>query len=137
MRLFGKRPDHTIDDPDFGPIIEKKAGSWTGEEFQLWGYTSIQVMIAAGPQGPSAEQRSFVRSLRAEKEIRARIERSVASYALKISGKDGSLRLTSVYIPMSPLQGTWKVWFDMDGEEQYWFGAEIEGWERIVPFAED
>ena len=76
MGFFGKRSTRrSIEDPDFGRITEGKAESWEGDGFQLWGGTSIQVMIDAGPEGPSAEQRSFVRSLRGDEGIRVRIER--------------------------------------------------------------
>ena len=138
MRFFRKRsPTRHTDDPDFGPIGETKNGSWTGDGFRLWGYDSIQVMIDAGPDGPSAEQRSFIRSLRADTGMRARIEQAVAIHAARTARQKGSVRVSSVYLPQSPLRQTWRIWFDMEGEEHYSYGAEIEGWNRIVPFTED
>jgi len=140
MRLFRKASSKSYtDDPDFGRIAEDAAGSWKGDTFELWGYPSIQIMIRTGPEGPTAEQRSFVRSLRTDTGIRARIEDAIASVAKtsKTSPKMGALRLTSVFLPQSPLGETWRVWFDMEGEEQYWYGAEVMTGNRIVPFAED
>lgn len=137
MGLFGKPSRLSTDDPDFGRITEGRADSWAGDGFQLWGYNSIEVMIDAGPEGPSAEQRSFVRSLRADEGIRARIEQAVAMHAKETAHKTGALRISSIYLPKSPLCQTWRVWFDMEGEEHYWYGAEVEGWHRIVPFTED
>jgi len=138
MGFFGKRSTRrSIEDPDFGRITEGKAESWEGDGFQLWGGTSIQVMIDAGPEGPSAEQRSFVRSLRGDEGIRVRIEQAVAMHAKATTNRMGALRLSGIYLPQSPLRKTWRVWFDMEGEEHYWYGAEVEESQRIVPFAED
>ncbi len=137
MKFFGKRSRRSIEDPDFGRITEGKAECWEGDGFQLWGGTPLQVVIDAGPEGPSAEQRSFVRSLRADDGIRVRIEQVVAMYAKETTSRMGSLRVFSIYLPQSPLHMTWRVWFDMEGEEHYWYGAEVEGSQRIVPFAED
>ena len=97
MGFFGKRSTRrSIEDPDFGRITEGKAESWGGDGFQLWGGTSIQVMIDAGPEGPSAEQRSFVRSLRGDEGIRVRIEQAVAKAT---TNRMGALRLSgSIYL---------------------------------------
>jgi len=138
MGFFGKRSTRrSIEDPDFGRITEGKAESWEGDGFQLWGGTSIKLMIDAGPEGPSAEQRSFVRSLRGDEGIRVRIEQAVAMHAKANTNRMGALRLSGIYLPQSPLRKTWRVRFDMEGEEHYWYGAEVEGSQRIVPFAED
>jgi hypothetical protein len=137
MGFFAKRSRRSIEDPDFGRITEGKSKSWEGNGLQLWGCTSIQVMIDAGPEGPSAEQRSFLRSLRTDEEIRVRIEQAIAMYAKETTNRMGTLRLSSIYFPQSPLGKTWKLWFDMEGEDIYWYGAEVEGSQRIVPFAED
>jgi hypothetical protein len=138
MGFFDKRPQQSLDDPDFGRITEGKAGSWEGDAFQLWGRVSIQVMIDAGADGPSEEQRSFVRLLRSDHEgIRARIEEAVGAHTKETASQTGILVISSIYLRKSPLQQLWKVWFDMEGEEHYWYGAEIQGWDRIVPFTED
>jgi hypothetical protein len=140
MGFFRKASSKSYtDDPDFGRIAEDRAGSWKGNTFELWGYQSIQLMIRTGREGATAEQRSFVRSLRADAGIRARIEDAIVSVARKskTSPKMGALRLTSVFVPQSPFGETWRVWYDMEGEEQYWYGAEIIAGNRIVPFAED
>ena len=138
LRFFRKHARHAVNDPDFGAIQESKSGSWEGVEFRLWGYGSIQVMIDAGTEGPSREQRSFVRALRSDREeSRTRIEQSVTAHSKQTAREVGPLHLSSIYIPKSPLRDKWRVWFDMEGEEHHWYGAEVEGWQRIVPFAED
>jgi hypothetical protein len=138
MSFFRKRPEQSLDDPDFGRITQSKVGSWEGEAFQIWDRTSIQVMIDADAEGPSKEQRSFVHLLRSDYAgIRARIERAVSTHAKETVPQSGILTISSIYLPQSPLRQTWKVWFDMEGEQHYWYGAEIQGWDRVVPFIED
>ena len=58
-------------------------------------------------------------------------------HAKQTTNRMGTLRLSSIYLPQSPLRKAWRVWFDMEGEEHYWYGVEVEGLKRIVPFAED
>ncbi len=136
--LFGNQPRRFLDDPDFGRIKEDKAGSWSGEDLQLWGYSSIQVMLDGNPEGPTSEQRSFIRTVRADPEgIRGRIERAVGQKARETANNPGPLKLTSIYLPKAPPDRMWKVWYDVEGEDHYWYGAEIEGWQHVVPFAED
>lgn len=137
-RLLGKNTRRAIDDPDFGRIEEREAGSWEGQAFQLWGHFPIQVLIDAGPGGPSAEQRSFLEALRLDPQgIRAKIEAAVSLEAGKTSARSGSLKMTSVFIPAAPSRQMWRVWYDMEGEDHYSYGAEIVGWDRVIAFTED
>src|SRR4029077_15596959 len=127
-----------MDDIDFGRIEERRPGSWERNDFQLWSYTSIQVMIDVGQDGPSQAQRAFVRSLREEgRELQARIEQAVSQRAGETISQVGQLKLSSIYIPQTPQEQIWRVWYDIVGEEHYWFGAEIKGWDAVTAFVED
>jgi len=138
MRFFSKLRKRVLDDADFGPIKEGKRGQWEGQHFQLWGYSSVQVLIDAGPDGPSMEHRSFVRSLQLEHAgIRSRIEEAVSLHARQTSQQPGPLKMSSIYLPQKPSEQTWRVWYDLVGEEHFWYGAEISGWQEIAPFTED
>lgn len=138
MRLFGKRPERFLDDADFGRISERKAGHWEGQDFKLWRYSKVQVLIDAGSDGPSAEQRSFVQSLRADVHaVRDRIEHAILERAHATISQVGQLQLSSIYIPKAPPDQMWRVWYDIAGEEHYWFGAEITGWNTATAFVED
>jgi hypothetical protein len=138
VALFSKHQRRSLDDPDFGHIEEAKSGRWKGDEFQLWGFSSIQVMIDGGQEGPSPQQRDFVHSLRSDHEgIRSRIEQSLVRHAKGTSRQTGPFALSSIYIPKAPPAQMWRVWYDLQGEEHYSYGAEIRGWHRVVPFTED
>ncbi len=92
----------------------------------------------AGPDGPSGEQRSFVQFLREDPQgIRARIEESIARRAGATIPRVGRLKLSSIYLPKIPPEQMWRVWYDVEGEEHYWFGAEIRGGDSVTAFVED
>lgn len=138
MKLFWQGRRNSITDPDFGLLVEEKAGSWIGQNFTLWDFSSIQVMVDADSNGPSASQRTFIQSLRSDHlTIRSRVDQAVAKRVREHSGKCGRLKLTSLYLPADPLTQTWRLWFDIEGEEQFWAGAEVQGWDKITPFLED
>jgi hypothetical protein len=137
-RIFRKRARRFLEDPDFGPLEERSPGSWEGQSLNLWGYSSIQVMIDADPEGPSTAHRSFLRTLRSNPgDIRSKIESAIARQMAETTPRTGPLKLTSIFFPHSPEEQTWRVWYDVEGEEHYWYGAEITKWQSIVPFAED
>ena len=136
--LFGKRSKRSLEDSDFGRINERKPNNWEGNNFELWGYSSIQVILDGTPEGPTPEQRSFIKALRTNpEEIRERIERVVEQEARETASKPGSLKLTSIYLPEIPPDQMWRVWYDVEQEDHYCYGAEIKGWQHIVPFTED
>lgn len=135
--LFRKR-QRSLDDPDFGLIEEDKPGSWNGQAFRLWEYSSIQVMLDGNEDGPTPAQRSFIKTLREDAHgVRTRIEGAITERAKDTTSAKGPLTLTSIYLPKAPPDEMWRVWYDMEGENHYWYGAEIEGWQHIVPFTED
>lgn len=136
--LIGKRTVRHLDDPDFGRISEHEAGCWTGEELHLWGYSQIQIMLDGDSEGPTTKQRSLLKTLREDPEgIRERIELAVAQLVSETTDRQGTLKPTSIFLPEAPPDQMWRVWYDVVGEDSYSFGAEIEGWQNIVAFAED
>jgi hypothetical protein len=47
------------------------------------------------------------------------------------------IKLTSLFLPKHAGLETWRVWSEMEGEEIFWFGAEVSKADEITPFAED
>ena len=47
--------------------------------------------------------------------------------------------MTAIYIPSFRDQQsrTWRLWYDLEGEEHFTYGVKMSDWDRIVPFAED
>ena len=135
FNLFRKQPQ--IDDSDFGHLKADKADSWSGEDFKIWGYTSIQIMLDGNQNGPTAEQRLFIKTLRTNPAIQGQIEQAIRQEAKRTTNQPDNLQLTSIYLPKSPTDQTWRVWYDIAEEDHYWYGAEITGWQNIRPFTED
>lgn len=136
--LFCKRPKRSIQDPDFGFIEERRRGFWEGQNLELWGYSSIQVMIDATREGPATEHRSFLNALQFNRDgIRETIEAAIVKESTKTTSHRGPLKLTSIFLPSSPKTQTWRVWYEFEGEDDYSYGAEITKWKSVVPFTED
>ncbi len=137
-KILGKQKPREMTDTEFGSLHQIRDG-WEGHEFSLWGSAGLQVLVDAGDEGPSEEQRQFLRTLQGERaSIRGRVEEAVATHAAETTAvRPIVLRLTSFYIPKLERHFTWRVWYEVEGEEHWSFGAEVRDWEEIVPFAED
>ena len=137
-KLLEKEKARELQDQDFGPLRQIK-DRWEGQSLSLWGVSGIQILIDAGDDGPSVEQREFFRTLREQRpDIRGRVEEAVSARAAETTTvRPMALRLSSLYIPRIQPHFTWRIWYDIQGEEHYWYGAEITDWDQIVPFTED
>ena len=97
-----------------------------GQNLELWGYSSIQVMLDSTSEEPAMEHRLFLQALLSNRDdIRAKIESAIVQEATKTTSHRGPLKLTSLFLPSSPNSQTWRVWYDIEGEDHYWYGAEI------------
>jgi hypothetical protein len=140
--LFHKRAKRSIQDPDFGLLEEREHGSWEGKHLELWGYTSIQIMIASTSEGPAMEHRLFIQALQSNRDdIRAKIESAIVQEAAKTTSHRALSSLSIFYL--ATRSQTWRVWHDVEGED-IMYGAEIKKWQasyrlqkiddqRIVP----
>ena len=117
-----------MEDKDFGAISERTNGEWEGFTFQLWGHSSIQVMIDADENGPSETQRAFVKGLQSDSTgIRQRIEMAIAQEARKQISQVSDLQISSIYFPGEPAHQTWRIWYNVAGDNHYSYGVEITG----------
>lgn len=137
-KVFGRQKPCEIADTDCGLLSQIRDG-WEGNNLSLWDSSEVQLLIDAGNEGPSDDQRRFLQSLRDQGSgIRERIEQAVTKHVNETSPiRPVVLRLTSIYIPRVETPFTWRVWYNLDGEENCSYGAEITDGEEIVPFAED
>ena len=137
-KILGERKPREIADPDFGNLSQIRDG-WEGSDLKLWDSSGLQLLIDAGNEGPSENQLQFLRTLRHNgAAIRKRIEEAVIRYINENSTTTPVvLRLTSIYIPRVEPPFMWRLWYDLEGEENCSYGAEITDSEEITPFAED
>src|SRR5215469_8865594 len=131
MWLIGRRKARTLNDAEFGEITERKRGSWVGIQFEIWGYNQVQVLLDADENGPSAVQRRLCRKLRANSEnirqfVEDAVRKRIANTAGLMAPPTNPIRLTSIFFPSDPETADWRIWYDLEGEEMFWFGAEIK-----------
>lgn len=143
-RLLGKGETTEFDDPVFGEIAYSESdGFWETEKGAQLDAHSVDVWVDAGEEGTFEAQREFYkRVLSGYPELWARIVETFAQYVEGVSGPDevtGSFVPTILYIPKEREDGSfyWKIWYDRRGEEHWSYGVEIDGWDKIIPFAED
>ena len=70
---------------------------------------------------------------RIEKEIRGCIATTIG-VSVPVTNP---LKLSTIYLPLDPDNEIWRVWYDLEGEEAFWFGAEVRPSGEVVAFAED
>ena len=141
MWPFGKKKVKILDDPDFGTLSQWKPGCWKNPQFEIWGYRDVQLLLDSTIDGLTEIQRTVYRELLASDKIMERIEEAIRDRIANTPGlrpgKPSVIKLTSLFLPPDPHQETWRVWYDLEGEESYCFGAEIKPTKEIVVFVED
>lgn len=139
---FSNRKKRTLQDADFGSVFQQNRGSWKGTLSELWGSADVQLLLDADENGPSDEQKKLIRNLRANVgDIRDRIEaairKRIESTKDLMASPRNAIKLSTIFFPLSLPTGTWRLWYDLEGEDVYWFGAEIIPTGEILAFVED
>jgi len=142
MWPFSSRKKRTLQDADFGSIVQQSRGSWKGILPEIWGSADVQLLLKSDEKGPSDEQKKLIRNLRANaggirNRIEAAIRKRIEITEDLMAGPTNTIKLSTIFFPLSPSTETWRVWYDLEGEEIYWFGAEIKSTGEILAFAED
>jgi len=131
-----------MSDSELGYLRQQKRGSWQGSVSDFWGSAEVQLLLDADESGPSADQRALIRELRENGIVpRDRIEAAIR--ALIATTRDltapatNPLRLSTIFIPRNLSSQTWRVWYDLEAEAVYWFGAEVKPDGEVIAFCED
>lgn len=127
--------EHTV----FGTLTFTPPDTWENRAFEF-GVDRIQLLIQAGRDGPDESHVTRFREFEERyHDLAPRIYDAINTYRQATDQSRGSYTLSTVYLPdpsrLDDLSA--RLWFDDPAEEIIWFGVEIYGWERIVPFAED
>lgn len=125
---MGGRETRTFDDPDFGKIIEAKGGGWEGTLAEFWSYKDVQLLLGSAGSGIVEAQRALYRALRPNRDgIRERVEDNIRKYIANTSGlkapASNPIQLSSIFFPADPSIQDWRVWYELKGEDIYWFGV--------------
>jgi hypothetical protein len=146
MALFSwlrRKPDLSLEHPVFGRLTySPREGNWVNRGFSLWGYSALQLVIAADENGPSAVQADAFRTLEASREqVLPRAIESLRNLP-PLEGSVGSaFVLTGLAIPKLEVvggAGLWHLWFDKEGDDLYMFGVESnDSWRTLQAYAGD
>jgi hypothetical protein len=136
---FSRKLRLNLDDRTFGAISMTSEGCWENRAFHFAGYEGVQLLVGGDENGPAQAQRHFFDDLLARyAELEPRIRQALSAYREDRPPQE-RFRLTAIYIPSFQDQEsrTWRLWYDLEGDEDFTYGVEMSDWDRIVPFAED
>jgi hypothetical protein len=136
---LGREPRSNLDDRTFGAIATTSEGCWENRAFRFAGYEGVQLLVDGDESGPVQAQRHFFDELSARyAELEPRIRQALSAYREDHPPQE-RFRLTAIYIPLFRDQQsrTWRLWYNLEGEEHFTYGVEMSDWDHIVPFAED
>ena len=143
QRIFGSRkPSPAVDHPIFGKITYSKHDGWLNPSFSAFGYSEIDLLIDAGPEGPIPEQLEAFANLTAKHDsILSESIKSLESMRKEMTLPAGRFLLSGITIPSykPETQGKlWTLWFDCPEDSHYMFGVQSDDeWQTLHPFADD
>lgn len=141
-RLFRKGGSPPREHPLFGTLRYSKHDGWENEDFSLWDFKGIQLLIDAGTDGPSPRQEEAFRRFEAGRgELLPRCLRALDSVRESFEVPEGEFRVTGLSIPsLGPGRGgdLWTLWFDLEGDDHFMYGVQSDNdWETLAAFADD
>jgi hypothetical protein len=142
QRLLGpKKPAAVVEHPIFGKITYSKHDGWINTSFSAFGYSGIDLLIDAGPEGPTSEQMDAFANLAAKHDsILSESVIGLQSMRAEMSLRLGTFVLSGITIPSykPELQGRlWTLWFDCPEDDHFMFGVQSDDeWRTLHPFAD-
>jgi len=142
-RLFGEpTPPPEIDHPLFGPIRYSRPDGWQNRAFVLWGQGDVELLLDAGPLGPTTRQEDeFVRFRDAGDALLARCLAAVDEARRGMAVSPGEFRISGLTIPSfetGPQPRLWTLWFDLEGDDHFMYGVQSDDeWRTLAAFADD
>jgi len=136
------RRELVIEDEVFGTLRFSRGDGWQNGAFTLWDEPGVDLLIQAGPEGPSPRQRdAFVRFRDARTALLGRCLAAVDDVRRDMRAREGTFRISGLTIPSfedgrrPPL---WTLWFDLEGDDHFMYGVQSDDeWRTLVGFADD
>ena len=140
--LFKRQPPLRVRHTLFGELVFSRHDGWINEEFELWGFKSVELLLDAREDGPSVEQERAFRRFEQQRETllprclaevdKVRAELAVPLSTFVISG------LTIPPLSADPHEHLWTLWFDLVGDEHFMYGVQTDDdWTTLTGFADD
>jgi hypothetical protein len=131
--------------PLFGAISFTPGHGWERTDFTFWGFRGVQLLIDAGPDGPTTAQGTAFRRLHDQQaQLLPQCLAEVASRRAETERPPGDAFLSTLSIPALGSDGPaltgdlWTIWFDYEGEEHWMYGVQSsDDWRTFAGFAED
>ena len=140
--FFGRQSRPPLQHPLFGELRYSRSDGWINDRFELWGFKGIELLIAAGVDGPSPQQEAAFREFVEQRETllpgciaevdRVRADMGVAPSTFVIRG----LTIPSLAGGRAPF--LWTLWFDLTGDDHFMYGVQTDdAWKTLIGFADD
>jgi hypothetical protein len=132
----------TMEHSIFGTLTFSPHDGWMNPSFTAFGYTGIDLLIDAGPDGPTERQVTAFADLSIK-------QTSILRDALirlqelrdEMELPPGTFRLSGITLPSykDESQGMlWTLWFDCPEDDHFMFGVQSDDeWQTLHPFADD
>jgi hypothetical protein len=142
-RLFGPRESPpALDHPVFGRLTYSRHDGWMNAAFTAFGFTGIDLLIDAGPEGPTPRQLQSFGDLTAKHpSILSESVNQLQELRKQMELPAGTFRLSGITIPSyrpEPQGSLWTLWFDCLEDDHFMFGVQSDDeWQTLYPFADD
>lgn len=143
QRIFGpKEPPPQLDHPLFGKLTYSRQDGWINSDFSVFGYSGIELLISAGPEGPTSQQVDTFQNFSMKHEtILTQCMKLLQNLQEEMNVPRGDFVLSGITIPSYKAERNgmlWTLWFDCPEEEHFWFGVQSDDeWQTLHPFADD
>ena len=142
-RFFGKKTEPPrIDHPLFGTIEFSKHDGWQNMDFPLWGRSNVELIVDSGTDGPTRDQEEAFRRFEESREVLLpRCLDALEDLRGKMEMPPGTFVISGLTVPSLGEEETgklWTLWFDCEGDEDFWYGVQTDDdWQTLSPFADD
>jgi hypothetical protein len=115
---------------------------WINKDFQLWGFTGIELLVDAGEEGPSRQQEEAFRRFEMQRDtLLPRCLAEVDKVRTDLGVVSSSFVISGLTIPSLKGEGSgrlWTLWFDLAGDDQFMYGVQTDDdWKTVIGFADD
>jgi hypothetical protein len=142
-QIFGfKQSPQSMQHQLFGNLTFSRHDGWINPSFSVFGYSGIELLIDAGPEGPNSDQvEAFNNLSRKHEMILSESVKRLQKTRGEMQLPPGTFVLSGITIPSYGAEShgkLWTLWFDCPEDEHFMFGVQSDDeWQTLHPFADD
>ena len=131
-----------IDHQLFGQLTFSRHDGWINSSFTAFGCSGIELLIDAGPEGPTLQQvEAFKNFSHKHESVLSESTKRLQDTRSEMQLPPGAFVLSGITIPSykpEPQGKLWTLWFDCPEDEHFMFGVQSDDeWQTLHPFADD